>query len=210
MAVSLSLSPIKFIYYFSSTDLWGIPLLSHLLFFMDFTKRSIAIEKYLMLISKGAGGRVLFYYENNNGLPSVGDRSLFYGNNFYMSVSFLWLWFTLCNDKMILICKWQSYTDLLLIICRFILGKTVVLKWVTDFSFWNDFVAVVSDDFMPFILKWAKVFIALKCLDCLPSCQPQNDNNFLVIYKGKFDALKLRKIIKKRASFFALSKGQKI
>ena len=79
MAVSLSLSPIKFIYYFSSTDLWGIPLLSHLLFFMDFTKRSIAIEKYLMLISKGAGGRVLFYYENNNGLPRLGTGRCFTG-----------------------------------------------------------------------------------------------------------------------------------
>ena len=132
----------------------------------------------------------MIYWRKINGLPRLGDRSLFYGNDFYMRVFFIWLWFTLCNDKMILILKWQSYTDLLLIICRFILGKTVVLKWVTDFSFWNDFVAVVSDDFMPFILKWAKVSLASKCLDCLPSCQPQNDNNFLVIYKGKFDALK--------------------
>lgn len=145
-----------------------------------------------------------------NGLPRLGTDRCFTGMIFIWVSLFIWLWFTLCNDKMTLILKWQSYTDLLLIICRFILGKTVVLKWVTDFSFWNDFVAVVSDDFMPFILKWAKVFLALKCLDCLPSCQPQNDNNFLVIYKGKFDALKLRKIIKKRASFFALSKGQKI
>ena len=54
---------------------------------------------------------------------------------FYMSVFFIWLWFTLCNDKMILILKWQSYTDLLLIICRFILGKTVVLKWVPTSRF---------------------------------------------------------------------------
>ena len=41
--------------------LLGMPLLTHLLFFMPFTKRSIAIEKYLMLISKGAGGRHLFF-----------------------------------------------------------------------------------------------------------------------------------------------------
>ena len=122
-----------------------------------------------------------------------------------MSVFFIWLWFTLCNDKMILILKWQSYTDLLLIICRFILGKTVVLKWVTHLSFWNDFTLSFRDDFMPFILKWAKVSLALKCLDCLPSPQPQNDNNFLVIWNRKYDALDVKneiKIIKSRASFF--------
>lgn len=79
LAVSLSLSPIKFIYYFSSTDLWGTPLLSHLLFFMDFTKQSTAIDKYLMLISKVTGGRVLFYYENNNGLPRLGTGRCFMG-----------------------------------------------------------------------------------------------------------------------------------
>ena len=100
---------------------------------------------------------------------------------FYMSVFFIWLWFTLCNDKMTLILKWQSYTDLLLIICRFILGKTVVLKWVTHLSFWNDFTLSFRDDFMPFILKWSKVSLALKCLDCSLSCQPQNDNNFSII-----------------------------
>ena len=144
LAVSLSLSPIKFIYYFSSTDLWGTPLLSNLLFFTAFTKQSTAIYKYLMLISKVTGGRVLFY-----------------GNNYYMRVDLLWLWFTLCNDKMILICKWQSYTDLLLIICRFILGKTVVLKWVTDLSFWNDFVAVVLGGFYAFHFEMSKNILSL-------------------------------------------------
>lgn len=32
----------------SLSNLWGTPLLSHLLFFMAFIKRSIAIEKYLV------------------------------------------------------------------------------------------------------------------------------------------------------------------
>ena len=77
---------------------------------------------------------------------------------FYMSVFFIWLWFTLCNDKMTLILKWQSYTDLLLIICRFILGKTFVLKWVTELSFWNDFVAVVSRGFYAFHFEMSDGF----------------------------------------------------
>lgn len=45
------------------------------------------------------------------------------------------------------------------------------------------------EDFMPFILKWAKVSLALKCLDCSPSCQPQNDNNIFVIKNWKCHAL---------------------
>ena len=68
---------------------WGTPLLSHLLFFMAFTKRSIAIDKYLVLTSKSAGGRVLFYYENNNSLPRLGTGRCFTGIIF-ICVSFLY------------------------------------------------------------------------------------------------------------------------
>ena len=44
------------------------------------------------------------------------------------------------------------------------------------------------EDFMPFILKWAKVSLALKFLDCSPSPQPQNVNNLFVINKRKCHA----------------------
>lgn len=35
--------------------------------------------------------------------------------------------------------------------------------------------------------------VPLGCSDWSPSCQPQNVNNFFVIYDGKYDALKTKK-----------------
>ena len=46
--------------------------------------------------------------------------------------------------------------------------------------------------------------VTLECSDCSPSCQPQNENNFFVIYNRKYDALKTKKenkSVKDRASF---------
>ena len=46
--------------------------------------------------------------------------------------------------------------------------------------------------------------VPLECSDCSPSCQPQNENNFFVIYNRKYDALKTKKehkSVKNRASF---------
>ena len=46
--------------------------------------------------------------------------------------------------------------------------------------------------------------VPLECSDCSPSCQPQNVNNFFVIYNRKYDALKTKKenkSVKNRASF---------
>ena len=50
--------------------------------------------------------------------------------------------------------------------------------------------------------------VPLECLDCRPSCQPQNENNFFVIYNRKHDALKTKMIeyLKKQSIIFALSK----
>ena len=46
--------------------------------------------------------------------------------------------------------------------------------------------------------------VPLECSDCSPSCQPQNENNFFVIYNRKYDALKTKMIeyFKKREHHF--------
>ena len=68
---------------------------------------------------------------------------------------------------------------------------------ISSLSFW--------EDFMPFVLKWAKVSLALKCLDCSPSCQPQNVNNLFVIKNWKCHAQEIHKkgiIISKFERYF--------
>ena len=45
--------------------------------------------------------------------------------------------------------------------------------------------------------------IPLGCSDCSPSCQPQKDNNILVICNRKYDTQKVNKIIKRECHFSA-------
>lgn len=138
----------------SLSNLWGIPLLSNLLFFMAFTKWPIAKEKYLMLTSKGAGGRVLFYYENNNSLPRLGTGRCF------MGMIFIWVSLFYYYDLRFAMTRWYSFWN---DSHTQIYYRLFVDLFRAKLSFWNDwptshFVMISSlsfwDDFMPFILKW--------------------------------------------------------